>query len=85
MKLLEIEILSKEGEEKMIHFEGIEHCSCEISFEWAIIKLEKNECVFGEVDKLNKNVCGMIEIPNGYGITLKCPNCCKKIFVVRDQ
>lgn len=69
----------------MIHFEGIELCSCEKSFEWAITKPEKNEFVSGEVDKLNKNVYGMIKIPNGYSITLKCPNCYKKIFVIQDQ
>lgn len=62
----------------MIHFEGIELCSYEKSFDWAITKPEKNECVFREVDKLNKNVYGMIKIPNGYSITLKCPNCYKK-------
>lgn len=69
----------------MIHFEGVELCSCEKSFDWAITKPEKNEFVFGEVDKLNKNVGGMIETPNGYSITLKCPNCYKKIFVIKDQ
>ena len=68
----------------MIHFEGVELCSCEKSFEWAITKPEKNEFVSGEVDKLNKNVYGMIKIPNGYNITLKCPNCYKKIFVIKD-
>ena len=69
----------------MIHFEDIERCSCQKSFEWTITKPEKNEFVFGELDKLNKNVCGIVEIPNGYSITLKCPNCGAKIFVTKPK
>ena len=69
----------------MIHFEGIEQCSCKKSFEWAITKPEKNEFIFGEVDKLNKNVYGFTEIPHGYSITLKCPDCDTRIFVTKSK
>ena len=70
---------------KMIHFEGIEQCSCKKSFEWAITKPEKNGSVWGYTDKLNKNVCGIVETPNGYSTTLKCPNCGAKICVTKPK
>ena len=69
----------------MIHFEGVEHCSCEKSFEWVITKPEKNRCVWGYTDKLNKNVCGMVKTTNGYSVTIRCPHCGKKTLITPSE
>ena len=69
----------------MIHFEGIELCSCEKSFDWAITKLGRNQDVWGDMDRINKNVFGIAECSDGYRITLKCPACDKKMFVFMSK
>lgn len=69
----------------MIQFNGITTCSCGQKFKWVATKPEKGEFVFGEIDKQNQNVLIVEKISDSYHITLKCPRCNKKVFLIKSN
>ena len=69
----------------MIQFKGTAACNCGHEFEWVATKPERGEFIFGEIDKQNKNILFIEKILDSYHITLKCPCCNKKVFLIKSN
>lgn len=64
-------------------FRDTHQCDCGTQFEWKTFFLEHGESVSFRIDDTMKNVIDKGVINQEYHITLRCPNCYRKHFVIK--
>lgn len=68
----------------MKNFSDSHQCECGIMFEWKTFFLQSGEGWFGSWDEVKKNVIDQDIINKQYHITVKCPKCNRKHFIVKE-
>lgn len=65
-------------------FRDNHQCECGNIFEWKTLFLHSGEGWFGRWDEARQNVVDQNSINKQYHITIKCPKCNRKHFIVKE-
>ena len=65
-------------------FNDTHQCECGIGFKWKTFFLQSDESWFGRWDEVKKNVINQTIINKQYHITVRCPGCGRKHFIVKE-
>ena len=64
-------------------FDDTYQCDCGTQFKWKTFFLQPGEFVTFRLDDMMKNVVDKDIINQKYHITLRCPNCDRKHFLIK--
>lgn len=68
----------------MKKFSENHQCGCGMQFEWKTFFLQSGESWFGRWDEAKKNVIDQDIINKQYHITIRCPKCNRRFFIVKE-
>lgn len=68
----------------MKNFSENYQCDCGTQFEWRTFFLQSGESWFGCLDEAKKNVIYQEIINKQYHITVRCPKCNRRYFLVKE-